>query len=152
MALSDDVQDRIPSQLLKELTNPRDPDATTIDSTLLAKAATDVQARFETYAEEEYDSSVTIHVSIAVEGVVGLLRRWGAGKYGAAKEFWADFREECERMAMTRTRARITPTSSSELTPSDENPDGGTKRPWADDQHFTPLHTRHTGAVDLDED
>jgi hypothetical protein len=132
MTLSTDVQDRVPSAILVGLTNPRGGAApTSIGSTLLTQACTSIEAWFGTYAQEAYDSSVPIHVEVAVKGVVALLKRWGAGEYALATEDWAAFKSECETVKNTRARARIEPATTSELTPSDEVVNGEV-RPFAD--------------------
>ncbi|MCB0385490.1 MAG: hypothetical protein KDD43_08860 [Bdellovibrionales bacterium] len=73
MALIDDVQDRTPEQRLIELTNPRVPAPTTVNTTLLALAVSDVSAKFELYSATEYSSSNSTHVAIAVPAVMGKL-------------------------------------------------------------------------------
>lgn len=151
MTLATEVQARIPSAVLVSLTNPRSPDATTVNATTLAQACSSIEAWFGTYAQETYDGTVPIHLEAAVKGVIGLLRDWGAGYYEGSKTFWTDFREECERIAKTRARARITPTTSSELTPSEENETGAEMRPWSDDSGYRTLLPRRIG-TDADED
>lgn len=140
MALSDDVIARVPSGMLVALTNPRGGAApTSNDSGWLERACTSIQTWFETYAQEPYDSSVGIHVEVAVKGVVALLKTWGAGEYAMSAESWDAWRLECERVRETRSRGRIVPTTSSELTPSDEVSPGSTVRPWSDPAHLRGL-------------
>lgn len=149
MALSDDVQSRVPPQLLIELTNPRDDTATSIGSTLLTQAATSVTYRFQMYAQETYSSTNNYHVELAVHGVVGLLRLWGSGSWGQSREFWEWFKTECEAYRDIGPRARITPTTNSPLTPSNEEWDSSdTIRPWSDDREFYDITPRRGGVVD----
>jgi hypothetical protein len=151
MTLATEVQARVPSAVLVALTNPRSPDATSINSTTLAQACTSIEAFLGTYAQETYDGTVPIHLEVAIKGVVGLLRLWGAGYYEGDKAFWEDFKSDCEAIAKTRARARITPTTNSDLTPSDENATGAEMRPWADDSGYRALLPRRVGS-DTDED
>ncbi len=147
MALSNDVQARIPAAILVQLTNPRGGSApNSVGESLLSQACDDVEAYFNTYAEEVYDSSVSIHVAVAVRGVEGLLRLYGSGHYTGSKEFWADFQSECDRIKATRSRARIQPYTNSQLTPSTENETGGTKRPWSDDKAWAGHEPRRYGS------
>jgi len=147
MALVDDVALRYPSQLLLELTNGRDATASSVDATVLAQAASSIEAYFQTYAEETYDGTVAIHLEIACKGVVGLLRQWSAGTYEGSREFWNDLKEECDRIKGTRSRARIVPSSNSQLAPTDENPTGERLRPWSDDTVFRGLVPRRVSGL-----
>jgi len=76
MALSDDVTSRISSQRLIELTNDGDPTATTIDTTILGLASTDVAAEFELLSSEVYDNSNPVHLAIAVDAVMAKLYQY----------------------------------------------------------------------------
>lgn len=138
-ALATAVEARYHEQQLKELTNPRDASATTINSTKLEQACTSVQTYFGTYAQETYDSTVDIHVEVAVRGVVALLQSWGGSAQGVARIKWDAWLEEVKAVRNTRARARIEPATTSELTPSDEVTDGEEVRPWADRQHYRRL-------------
>lgn len=152
MALADDVALRIPAAALLRLTNPEGGlTPTSQDSTKLAQACSSIEAYFARDAEETYDGTVAIHLEVAVRGVVGLLKEWGAGNHVGSKDFWDGFREECVRVKNTRSRARITPTTNSQLTPSEENPSGEEKRPWADDDLFRGLVPARPSNDDDDE-
>jgi len=149
MALVDEVTARVPSQVLIELTNPRDSDETAADATKLAQAATSVQTRFAIYAEEAYSSSNDYHVELCVHGVVGLLQMWGSASWSSAKKFWEWFREECERYKAIGPRARIVPTTNSPYTPSNEEWDATEPiRPWSDDREFYDILSRRGGVID----
>jgi hypothetical protein len=149
MALADDVILRIPNQVLIENTNPRDPSATEIDTTLLAQAATSVQFRFQMYAQETYSSLNEYHVELAVHGVLGLLRIWGSGDWGSTKDLWEWFRSECAAYRSIGPRARIVPSTNSPLTPSNEEWPSTTIRPWSDDpQFYDILPNRRSGTVE----
>jgi hypothetical protein len=122
MALSDEVALRYPTQILKELTNPRTPSASSVDSTKLAQACTSVQRQFRTYAQMDYDSTLVEHVDVAVDGVVALLQRWGGSSRSIARIKWTDWIEECRALRDTGPRARFRPTSSGNLTKTAERP------------------------------
>jgi hypothetical protein len=142
MTLQADVILRIPDQVLQEVTNPRDPSATAVDTTLLAQACTSVLYRFQMYAQETYSSSNGYHVELAVHGVLGLLRIWGAGDWSSTKDLWEWFRGECAAYRAIGPRARIVPATNSPLTPSNEEWPAATIRPWSDDQQFYDIIPR----------
>jgi len=123
VALEDEVKDRYGDEHLVNITNPFDEDPTTIDAARLSKAARDVEADFEVYAQVEYDGADARHVSLACEGVVlKLLVR--AGELKPKEE--ADWRKNDlkEGLALVTSRDRILPTSGSELTvPSERTSD-----------------------------
>ena len=149
MTLAAEVQARIPSQVLIELTNLRATNATALDSTVLAQACTSITYRFQMYAQETYSSSNEYHIEICVHGVVGLLRMWGAGAWGPSKEFWEWFKSECEVYKAIGPRARIVPATNSPLTPSNEDWDASsTIRPWSDDREFYDILLRRGGVID----
>lgn len=140
MALSDEVIARYPAQVLVEVTNPRDPSASSNGTTLLDQAAASIQnAWFKQYAQQEYDSTDAMHVEVAVDGVMALLFKWGATLRGVARTEWETWVAAARDLASVSSRARIVPTTNSELTPSDENPTGGIVRPWGDPTHFAGL-------------
>ena len=148
MALIDDVELRIPAQVLVSITNPDDNTATGPKTSALILAVSDIQTYFETYAQEAYSSLVPIHALVCVKGVRELLSSRGGGDRMGSSEFWDKFRLECERVRDTRARARIVPSTNSQLTPSQENQTDGELRPWSDSTHFTPLHTRRQAGDD----
>ena len=135
-ALAEAVTLRYPEQVLKELTNVRDPSATSVDSQRLEQAVTSVQVYFSTYAQESYDSTVGIHVEVGVRGVIALLQSWGGSAQGVSKIRWDAWLEEVKAVRDTRARARIEPATTSELTPSDEVDGGQEVRPFADRQRY----------------
>lgn len=138
-ALATAVEARYPAQVLNELTNPRDSTATSFNSTKLEQAVTSVQVYFATHAQEDYDSTVGIHVEVAVRGVIALLQSWGGSAQGVARIKWDAWLEEVKAVRNTRARARLEPATNSELTPSDEVDGTQEVRPFADRQRYRRL-------------
>ena len=136
MSLVSNVQSRYGDQYLVNLTNPGDNTATTIDSTRLALAATDVEANFEIFAGVEYDDTDPQHVTVGVEGVEVLLK-FRAGH--TTVEEWSDWIEKrLKPMSLVGARDRIMPTTNSEVTPTSES-DTGDGRPYFDSRRFRYL-------------
>jgi len=98
MALSDDVQTRISSQRLIELTNDGSPTASTIDTTILGNASTDIAADFELFSSEDYASTNATHVAIAVPAVMGKLYEYMGKISPLANESIDIFVVKCERL------------------------------------------------------
>lgn len=152
MSIATELAARYNSQQLIELTNSRDPSQTTVNTAVRDQACTSAQTWFETYTEEAYDSTVGIHVELVVEGVIALLQKWGGSSPTVGAVSWSAWKDDCRDMKSTRSRARITPTTNSELTPSDENPSGGTVRPWSDDREWSGLVPQRGGRDDVNPD
>lgn len=133
--LGDAVQARIATKRLAQLTRPNDDTASTVDTTYLELAVTDVTAAFETYAQETFDETVDRHVALGVMGVVATLRSWkGTDDDDKQMESW---RDSLEAMAKTRSRARVMPASSKSATPSPEPVEqDGSVRPTFDPSRF----------------
>ena len=120
MALSDEVTARYASARLIQLTNPGDQTATTVDTTFLGKAATDVEADFEIIAGVAYDNSEARHVSVGVEGVIAKLYQRGEAAGGDADARHSAYLDRLAQLAKVTGRNRIIPTTSSVLTPTSE--------------------------------
>ncbi|MGE0431114.1 MAG: hypothetical protein AB7K09_15340 [Planctomycetota bacterium] len=67
------VQVRVAAQLLIELTNPRTPGASEIDTERLEAAAIDAIARFRTATGSSYDATNAVHADLAGDIALGLL-------------------------------------------------------------------------------
>lgn len=156
MALADDVTNRYTDQELIESTNPEDGTATTINSTFLGYAVTDVQAEFEIQGIGEYDATDAKHVAVAVEGVMARLKTFArTGKAGGSSNdewtWWIDNR--CKALAKVTGRKRVTAATSTETTQSSELPDGVTTvRPWADSVRFRNRQVEPPFGVDASDD
>jgi hypothetical protein len=138
VALADEVISRYSAGYLAGITNPQDAYASAYDATRLGKACTDVQAEFDKIGLL-FDVTVASHVVTAVEGVIALLKKRTAQSGGF--EEWKEWRDvQLERLRMVTTNDRIVPSSTSKLTPSDENPNNDTfTRPDFDKQSFDNL-------------
>lgn len=141
MALIDEVQSRYSTPVLVALTNPQSSATTTLDTSTsgkLYKAGLDIVGLFKKRGIT-YDNANDMHVQTSVEGVVALLRL-RQGQYANAQAEWADWLKELESLRMVTANNRVDPTTSSELTPTDENPDDNdTTRPYFDRANFADL-------------
>lgn len=131
MALSDRVTARYSNTRLVSLTNPDTSAATTtVDSTRLAAACADAETEFRLVCGVAYDDTDETHYPAAVLAVEWKLLCYGGAQDAATKTVEDRFLAAAERLALTRGgRARITPQTSSPLTPSDEAPNGVEVRP-----------------------
>jgi len=136
MTLATEVQARYPATRLVQLTNPGDESGTTLDATILGYAATDVQADFEIYAGVEYDGTDARHVSVAVEGVMAKLYQRTETPGSKADKLHDQYIERVRSLGKVTGRNRVTPTSSSVLTPTSEREGTETVRPDSDRPDF----------------
>jgi hypothetical protein len=132
-ALATAVQARVATRRLAQLTRPNDDTASTVDTTYLELAVTDVVAAFETYAMEVFDDTVPRHLALGVMGVVAVLRSW-KGSDDEDKQLTAWY-ESLAAMAKTRSRARVLATSSRTATDSPET----SSRPVFDRTRFQDM-------------
>ena len=117
MALADRVTARLSALFLRSLTNPDLAQADAVDTARLDLAIDDVEADFVTFAQEAYDDDLIQHNVAGVQGVVAYLMSWGSTAGGTARTRITAFQEALGKMALTRSRARIQPTTTSTLTP-----------------------------------
>lgn len=114
MALVDEVQGRYSSELLIQASNPQNSAATSLDTTRLGYAVTDVQAEF-TKRGITYDNSIATHVATAVPGVYArLLIVTGQG----GQELWKQFIEDMNILTTSTSRDRIKASTDSLLSPT----------------------------------
>ncbi|RKY16667.1 MAG: hypothetical protein DRQ55_17535 [Planctomycetota bacterium] len=139
MTLATEVQARYPATRLVQLTNAGEENATVVDATILGLAATDASAEFQEIAGVAYDGSEAIHVRAAVKGVIALLYKWAEAPGTTADKLYEEFQQACESVARVTGRNRITPTTTSVLTPSDERQDQETVRPDTDRPNYDDL-------------
>jgi hypothetical protein len=139
MALATRVQERYAAQRLIELTNPGEPNATTLDTDRLTAAADDVEADFHIYNCPEYDDTDAKHVTVAVEGVIAkLYARTDTAGASEGRRHDAYIARLTALSKITR-RDRISPRTSSILTPSPEQVAGETVRPDTDRADYSPF-------------
>lgn len=137
--LSDLVTARWSTDKLTRLTNPDDSSASTVSTARLAAACADAAVEFEAVAGIVLDPDNAYHVPAAVDAVLFVLLKNGGtlegdSLEGAEKRFTAS----AERLAKTKGgRARVRPQTTSQLTPSDEAPNGIEVRPDFDRQGLT---------------
>jgi hypothetical protein len=150
VTIANDVQDRYGTEFLVGLTNPADPNATSINTTTLGKAVLDVGAAFEIHAGLELDDTDSKHVMVAVEGVIAILKiRMGLEK----EKLWTDWiKNALEPLSLVTSRDRVGPLTSSPLTTSSETTGA---RPDFDRERFRdvlPTDPREsTGDIDRTE-
>lgn len=132
MSLQSEVTSRVPNQTLVDLTNQKDTNATTVNTTILGLACTDVTAEFAVYANQTLDLTDARHVPVAVAGVLTTLREWLPAKPEGTDKDRERWIERCRSLARVTSRDRIAFTSSSELTPSEEVSGTETVRPYFD--------------------
>lgn len=136
MALSDDVQARFSDAELIQLTRSGQAGSTTtIDTTLLATVAGDVEALFPVYMGAAYDSTSSLHVALACEGVRAKLRSRTKDATGRTRSEWDQWKDDVREAAKIGPRARIAPATGSRYTASRPD-DTNTVRPAFDDRDF----------------
>lgn len=116
MTLIAEVQTRYPTQVLIELSNPRDPAAVAINATKLQSACDGIEnGYFPMFVQKSYDSTDTRHVEVACQGVIALLFRRGSATRDKANDEWGRWIEEARQLAKQTGRNRILPDTSSPL-------------------------------------
>jgi hypothetical protein len=130
VSLTANVQARYSSQILINASNPQNSTATTLDSTRLGYACTDVEAEFSKRGMT-YDDTDAKHVATAVPGVLARLLVMTGGEGG--KEAWNDFKDDVKFLAETDSRDRIMPYTNSPLDPT---PDPTGAKPFSDNDNF----------------
>lgn len=135
MSLEAAVIVRVSNARLVQLTNPDNPQATTVDTTRLAAAATDVQADLLRETGQTYDDTDARHVSMCVLGVICRLKVI----MGEPAAFDSN---ECSAWGTSLSAlksGRITPVTTSTLEPSTEQSGA---RPDADRATYDDLVPR----------
>ena len=137
MALSTHVTDRYGTNsiFLRNLTNHDASGATTVNTTRLGLAADDAEADFVVYGQVAYSDTDAAHVKAGVRGVLAYLRSYSTAPGKASGEIDA-FRDELKAIAKVSSRKRVTPTSTSVLTPSTPDTSAGSVRPDFDHEQF----------------
>lgn len=133
MALADEIETRLGTQLLVRMTNRDDATAVTIDAAVLAAAIADVTGDFA-MSGITLDASEASHVLVATDGVVWRLAYYGAPSAEGATRYEERYRKGLDRLRLVTSRDRILPVTDGELDPSEDKPPGvtGTVRPSFD--------------------
>ena len=144
MALIDEVQIRIGSQRLIELTRANESaEQVTEGATRLAAAVTDAEAMFRIGAQQTFDVTETRHVALGVRGVVLLLQSWN-GESEPIRQALEAWKKDLEALAHTTDRARIMPDGSSDF---EDYPSEAGHRSLGDPRNFARLRMRQPGAL-----
>jgi len=133
MAIADDVIARYGSQYLVNLTNPYDPTQTTVDTTRLGLAVTDVGADFANRGLA-LDDAEAQHVNVAVAGVIAKLKQRAGMKAGTDDH--KAYMKELDQLILVTARDRMLPRTDSVLEPSEEMVPGETVRPYFDKENL----------------
>lgn len=136
------------SQTLKELTNRRDPAASTVGDTLGEKAAQHAINWFERVAQVTFSSSNAAHLEVAANACFIKLKEW-SGKYNdliqqmktAAEDDMKNYR------SFGGGGKRVTHKTDSILEPSSEDLVSGPDRPHFDHKRFEGITPDGPGAV-----
>lgn len=121
MSLTDEVQARVPTKRLAQLTQPPGSALSTVNTAVLVQACTDVEADFELFGQVTFDVTKATHVAVAVRGVLTKLQLYkgtqGAGWAETQQKLWKD------ELQVLRSRAGIPTTSSAVRTPEADDAD-----------------------------
>ncbi len=135
-----DVQARYPEQMLVELTNRRDTDTSTLDTSgtgVLQTACDDVQSGdFPIYVQTTYDATDRRHVAVAVAGVLAKLKVWAREGADGGQGEWDRWVTRAQALSRVSGRDRILPVTTSELTPTPEVDGDEVVRPGFDQGDF----------------
>lgn len=148
MALTDEVQGRIATQLLVELTNHGDTSATTINTTRLNYACTDATALFARRTGLTLDVTIAAHVWPAVLAVLYVLHTYPGGdgaRLDGAKKRWEEAGDELARTIGAR---RVVPTETSSL--YEPTPERDQERPASDKDRWRDYTIGVPGAGPID--
>ena len=127
------------TQSLKELTNKRNPGASSIDDTYGQRIATMAMSWFKRLCQQAYDSDDDDHNEVAVQAVYTLLRKLD-GKFAEIIKSELEAVEDAMRsLRSTTTNGRPMPTTNSILEPSTEDISSGPDRPSFDTERFNDL-------------
>lgn len=118
MSFLTEYQNRISTQLRTNLSNPQDSTSTTPDTTQEGYAAADVEGEFKKRGITP-DSTLDTHVSTAISGIMARLMMF-TGQPGG-KEDWEAFKEDVRFLAETTSRDRISPSTDSLLSPTQDD-------------------------------
>ena len=144
MALATHVTNRFSSVKLTQLTNPDDPSAITVNTTLLGYAADDVLGDFVSILGREYDddsgsTTQSQDISVGIEGVIAKLMQRITASSDSGRQAHDQYLERLKSL-----RKRVLPKTNSNLQPTpDDRGTGRIVRPHFDRRKmdkFLPGH------------
>jgi hypothetical protein len=127
------------ADILTQLTNVRDPSATASNTARGESAAEAVIALWPVWAQTDYDASNATHVEIGKRGVIAMLCARGGVAPEAARVEWGEVfgpSGMLARLQATGPRGRMSPSTNSQLEPSQETRFGSPVLPWSDPRSF----------------
>lgn len=139
MALKTRVTTRYSADAILKISNPDAASASVNDDARLDLAVLDAEAEFEVMVGVVYDDTDAKHQMAAVQLVVLKLMEYGSVPSKVLEGQRDRVEKLLERLGEVTARDRVEPKSSSQLTPSDENPSSTEVRPAFDDQFFVDL-------------
>jgi len=135
--LGDAVTARDTANRLVALTNSTE-SPTTVNTTTLGLAVTDITARFGRLAGVTFDATDAQHLEVGIQGVWAILASW-KGQEGGQGQL-DRFDRACEDYRAKGPNKRIQPRADRTLGPSpDVNADGTARRPEFDRSRFDRL-------------
>lgn len=136
MALWDEVVSRISPQTLKQLTNVDNQNASSIDNNQGTRAATAAAAWFKRVSTAAFDYTNADMLDIGVEATLWILRKWSGRLSQNLREDREVIEQSMRDYGSIGPRARVTPKTSSPLTPTEEDENNSTVRPEFDEHRF----------------
>ena len=137
MALIDRVIERYSVQYIANLTNPDSAAATTADTTRRNLAAQDAEAEFEMFAGVSYDETNNIIVTLAVEGVIVLLKERKSARSEDAKSARTEWERKLNEFRLRLgSEAQFDPETTGVGIPSPEQRGNETVRPKFNDPKY----------------
>lgn len=124
------------SEGLVNLTNPRDPAATSVDTTYGESAAQEAIDLFPLYAQVAYDSADSQHIAIGRRACIAVLYERGGTSSTISEVEWSEvFGDDglLSKLKRTSARGRRGPSSNSGVQQKSElNSNGRPVRGWSD--------------------
>lgn len=145
MALLDDYQARVNTQLRTNWSNPGNTAATTPNTTLEALAASDVAGRFLAETAATYDSTNAIHVDTAVFAVALKLQVWTGQVDNSVYESYID---TIKRTGLVLGHDRLTPSTDSTKTRTPDPANSKVAADWTQFIGYVPAIPTNSSTVD----
>lgn len=127
------------TQTLKELTNKRNPGASSVDATYGTRIATMAVSWFKRKVQQPYDSTDDDHNEVAVQACYVLLRKMSNKYANIIKSEEEAVERAMENLRETKGNGRVMPATNSILEPSSEDLLSGPDRPSFDSERFRDI-------------